>query len=566
MADLYTFPPAPTPDAMEWPGSPIGAGNFITRTKTRTAVYDKSIDRIEGRRDALVNAAVTHITKRAGQEPLYRHDVIIHGIRVRATTNSRHLYEFWVDNWYSPEEWKTITGLVPAQEPQVTVFALGGVTDQPEAAYYGRKTSTIVFFNTAYYGQLKSWVLGAVGRVLAEEHGIHSVHGACVEKGAKGVLYIAPTGTGKSTSSYGLINFPRTRFHSDDWVYVRYAYPTTDGHRVHPMRVSLRDGRVIKGFRVFRWLEGEAAHATAVVTGLDLENNEVTIPLSALELGAVEAYAYTSEKIFYLRTNLAENFPLSAMQLVRSKMENVPDVMPAYLTRNDVMLEDLVEAIRAEGGEVTEYFAGESPEAIKLLLARMIAFDNARAMLDIGKVLPHDRAFTNPMEPTRLASVILLKRTREDPTVLEHLSLPKFTARLLIGETPEKKREIAYNAYRSVDDEEERAFVAELEAEARRRRGPGYPIEELARVLQERRDTPETLLQEFELFRMMYQACRCYDLNTILTAHPQVKDKKDAVRLTMELIAKVVDEQPTHVRVTLDGYRTFMGEPARRSQ
>ncbi len=567
MSDLYTFPPALSHDATEWPGPAIGAGNCITRTKTRTAVHDKSIDRIEGQRDALVNAAVAHMLRRVGQEPLYRHDVIIHGIRVRATTNLPHLYDFWVDNWYGPEEWKAITGFPPPRDPQVTVFALGGVTDQQEAAYYSRKTSTIVFFNTAYYGQLKSWVLGAVGRVLAEEYGIHSVHGACVEKDGRGILYIAPTGTGKSTSSYGLVTYPRTRFHSDDWVYVRYAYPTTDGRRLHPMRITLPDGREIKGFRVFRWLEGEAArHTAAMMTGVDLENKEVRIPLSALDWsGSVEAYAYTSEKIFYLRTNLVENFPLSAMQLLRSKMENVPDVTPAYLARHAAMLEELVEAIRAEGGEVTEYFARTSREEITMLLARMIAFDNARAMLDVSKVLPPERVFTNPMEPTRLSSVILLKRNRDDPTVVEHLSLPKFAARLLIGETPEKKREIAYNAYRAVDDDEERTFVESLEATARQRHGTGYPIEELIALMEERRSVPETLSEEFELFRIMYQACRCYDLNTILTAHPRVRDKKDAVRLTMELIAKVVDEQPAPLRVTLEGFRDFLGEPARRT-
>src|SRR5439155_1573669 len=113
-------------DAIEWPGTLIGAGNVITRTKTRTAVHDKSIDRIEGRRDALVDAAVGHITRRAGKEPLFRNDVVIHGVRVRATTNSLHLRDFWGDNWYSPEEWKAATGLVPPREPQVTVYALGG--------------------------------------------------------------------------------------------------------------------------------------------------------------------------------------------------------------------------------------------------------------------------------------------------------------------------------------------------------------------------------------------------------------------------------------------------------
>src|SRR4030067_1109651 len=106
MTDLFSFPPSPSPDAIEWPGTPTGAGNGITRTRTRTALHDKGVDRVEGRRDALVGAAVAHITKRAGQEPLYRHDVVLPGGRVRATTNSAPLYAFWVDNWYGVAEWK----------------------------------------------------------------------------------------------------------------------------------------------------------------------------------------------------------------------------------------------------------------------------------------------------------------------------------------------------------------------------------------------------------------------------------------------------------------------------
>lgn len=555
MLTLYTFPPVPSPDAIEYPGSPIGAGDTISRTKGRTALHDKTIDRIEGRRDGLVNAAVAHLTKRAGAEPLFRHDVIIHGIRVRATTNSAHLHDFWVDNWYSPEEWKAVTDLTPPREPQVTVYALGGVPDQQEAAYYSRRTNTIVFFNTAYYGQLKSWVLGAVGRVLAEEYGIHSIHGACVEKGGRGVLYIAPTGTGKSTSSYGLMSLPLTRFHSDDWVYVRYTYAVDGGGRLHPMRLQLRDGTEVHGYQVFRWLERHgAAHPEAAVVGLDLEHHERTVPLSALDLSApVHAYAFTSEKVFYLRTNLVENFPLAAMEMLRSKMENVPDVSRSFLEQHDVMLDDLVDAIRDEGGEVTEYFAAHPRDEVKQLLARMIAFDNARAMLDISKVLPPERVFTNPMEPTRLATVILLRRNREDPLVAERLPLGAFMEALLIGETPDRKREIAYNAYRAVDDDEEQAYLARLQRE-------GGESGELYRAFERRTDSPETLREEFELFRVMHHAASCFGLNTILTADPQVKDRKEAVALTMRIIARLVDEQPAHLRLTLREYRGFIAE------
>src|SRR3972149_5052495 len=141
---------------------------------------------------------------------------------------------------------------------------MGPVPDQEEAAYYSRRSNPTVFFNPAYYGQLKSWVLGAVGRVLAEEYGIHSIHGACVEKDGKGILYIAPTGTGKSTSCYGLMSYPHTRFHSDDWVYIRYMYHRENGSLIAPIAIYDMEGNVIKGYRCFRWLEENAGQDGAV--------------------------------------------------------------------------------------------------------------------------------------------------------------------------------------------------------------------------------------------------------------------------------------------------------------
>jgi hypothetical protein len=456
----------------------------------------------------------------------------------------------WVLNWYSPEEWQTVTGLTPPRQAQVTVYALGGVADQPEAAYYSRRTNTIVFFNTSYYGQLKSWVLGAVGRVLAEDWGIHSVHGACVEKDGRGVLYIAPTGTGKSTSSYGLqATYPNTRFHSDDWVYVRYAYATRDGRRIAPLEVTPAQGAVVRGYRAFRWLEEHGGEG-GQVRGLDLENREATVPLSALDPAQpVEAYAYTSEKIFYLRTNLVSSFPLSAYEMLRSRVENVPDVTEEFLKQHAAELDALADDVLQDPGPAGQAFQRMGREQARIQLARLVAFDNGRAMLDITRILPPDRVVTNPMAPTRLATVMLLKRDPRDRTVLESLSLAKFIGRLLRGETPDRKHETAYNAYRAVDDEVERRFIDRLGT------AEGGPPEALYAALTRHQDVPETLAEEVALFRMMHRACRCYDLNTILASDPNVRGLKEAVAVTMQLIAHALSRREGDVRLTLDDYR-----------
>src|SRR4051794_19497726 len=163
----YFYPEPQSPDAIEWPGAPLGQSNTVTRTKSRTSVYDKTIDQKPGKGEELLNSALLWMVQHPGETTAA--DVVIHGIRVRVYTNSAHLIDFWRDNWFTPEEWERASGSQAPARPQVTVLAFGGVTDQPEAAYYSRSANLVVFFNTAYYGQLKSWVLGAVGRVLADE-------------------------------------------------------------------------------------------------------------------------------------------------------------------------------------------------------------------------------------------------------------------------------------------------------------------------------------------------------------------------------------------------------------
>ena len=547
---LHNFPSAPNSNATEWPGTPIGLSNTITRTKGRTAVHDKTVDRIAGKRDALVESAEKHIAAHPN-ERVYRHDVIIHGIRVRAITNSTHLHDFWMANWFSPEEWSKFSRQQLAAEPQVTVYAFGGVENEQEAAYYSRNTNTIVFFNTSYYGQLKSWVLGAVGRVLAEEYGIHSVHGACVEKDGNGILYIAPTGTGKSTSSYGLMSYPGTRFHSDDWVYIRYTYQTRDGRRFAP--VSIRDGGdEIHGFRCFRWLEKNMHKLGAEIHGLMLDNTPVDLRVADIDIMKPrEAYAYISEKVFYLRSNIVENFPLAACELLHTRFENVPDLTPAFKEKFTTLMRTCADAALSADSEHCGFLSEQPREQVEEKMGRLVAFDNARAMLQIQNVFPAKRCFVNPLEPVKLSTVFLIKRNPSEPSVLQSLSQSEFITRLMVGLTPNQRKETAYNAYRAVDDQEERAFIDMLEKESAGKLVSPYVL------YHEQTDIPETLFEEFELFDVLYGATRALHLNTILMNDPRNRTKAEAVHQTMELIARAADTRPPTLALTLENYREF---------
>jgi hypothetical protein len=539
--DLYTFPPAPDATSPEWPGTAIGATNTITRTKGRTLVHDKTVDAKPGLFKRLLANAFEHIA--TAKETTYAHDVVIHGLRVRAITNSEHLIGYWRDNWYGVDEWQRITGQKPAETPDVLVVALGRVPSEAEAAYYSRQNDTVIFFNTSYYGQLKSWVLGAVGRKLAVEYGIHSIHGAVVTKDGKGILYIAPTGTGKSTSTYGVMEFPGTRFHSDDWVYVRYAYRTKDGKVFSPARILDGGEEVAKGYQTYRWLE-EHHNSEATVIGRGLDDREVTASARELDVDHPEAYAYTSEKVFYLRSNLVENFAEAAFDMVRSRLENAPDVTPEFMSENKAT----IDAVAAK-------LSGRSPfdkmddKALRETIGRFFAFENTRAMLDITTVFPKERVFTNPMEPARIHAVMLIKRNFDEDVVIERLGIDKFMARLLVGRTPAGTKEIVYNSYRAVDDKSERAWIDTIEAKG---------VERMWSEYQKAKDKPETLNEEMEMFRMLFKSAAAYDLNTVIQKDKAVTSKMQAVHNTMRVIVKALDNTKETFRYGIEDYHKLL--------
>lgn len=130
-------------------------------------------------------------------------------------TNSPHLYEFWIENWFAEKRDARSHGRIYAVlDPD---FDKG----RPHA-YYNPETKTAIIYNTEYYGQCKSWALGIVCDIAEDQHDIHSVHGSCVETNGQGIVLIAPTDTGKSTHSYALLKMKGARIHSDDWLYVRF--------------------------------------------------------------------------------------------------------------------------------------------------------------------------------------------------------------------------------------------------------------------------------------------------------------------------------------------------------
>jgi len=177
-------------------------------TKVRGRVESTIISKRE--RDTLVARAEEALGNKA-----YGWKANIDGFCMQLFTNSEHLYDFWVENWFSMNrEIKSHGRLYAVLDPTFN--------DGKPHAFYNSETKTAIIFNAEYYGQIKSWALGITCDIAEDQHDIHSIHGSCIEVNGSGIVLIAPTGTGKSTHSYALLKMEGARLHSDDWLYVRF--------------------------------------------------------------------------------------------------------------------------------------------------------------------------------------------------------------------------------------------------------------------------------------------------------------------------------------------------------
>ena len=137
----------------------------------------------------------------------------LNGIVVELSTNSSHQAEFWSHNWWPAEG---------AAVPRARIYSAVGVDGMEPSAFYCPELRTAVFVNTEYYGQCKSWALGMAAAVLEKDSNTLSIHGATALYKGKGVVIVAPTGTGKTTQSFRIFLNPDGKICGDDWAYVRF--------------------------------------------------------------------------------------------------------------------------------------------------------------------------------------------------------------------------------------------------------------------------------------------------------------------------------------------------------
>jgi len=143
-----------------------------------------------------------------------RLDISAGGAIIGGVTNSPNVQRMEAYNWpLAP----------PGAKPQAMFYLIIDIPNEEPHFWYCPETKTALSINSSYYGEKKSRSLG-IGMDILQPMGIHSIHGSCLDIGGRGVVIIAPTGTGKSTLVTMLKDEPGARIHSDDWIYVMFSF------------------------------------------------------------------------------------------------------------------------------------------------------------------------------------------------------------------------------------------------------------------------------------------------------------------------------------------------------
>jgi len=143
---------------------------------------------------------------------LYEERADIYGCCIKLLTDVKYVKERWEENFYPMSAHVRSHGrMVVTKEDSMEQRVL-----------YDPLSKTAFLTNIDYYGWVKSIALSIAGDILEDEHNINSVHGACVDIDGYGTCLIAPSGTGKTTHTYGLLRLKGVRVVSDDWFFVRF--------------------------------------------------------------------------------------------------------------------------------------------------------------------------------------------------------------------------------------------------------------------------------------------------------------------------------------------------------
>lgn len=180
-----------------------------TLTKRRAPVELDTELSIE-MRDALVAESEAHLT----YDSYFEWNANIGGVILQLRTNSPHLHDFWVENWYPAQ-------LEAELEPHGIIYAVNWIPGREPRAYYNTETRTAFYFKSAYYEQLRSMALGMYMDLSERLFDQHCIRCFSLEYDGDGVIFLAAPGTGKTEHFLGLLQRDNVRLHANDFITVR---------------------------------------------------------------------------------------------------------------------------------------------------------------------------------------------------------------------------------------------------------------------------------------------------------------------------------------------------------
>jgi hypothetical protein len=151
------------------------------------------------------------VDRYAGQI-LYEIKSDIYGCCIKLLTGTPSVKAAWEESFYNASQSIRSHG---------RLYVFRTPLEGDNKVYYDPQSKTGILFNVDYYGWVKSLALSVAGDILEDNHGIYSVHGACLDIRGSGLCILGGSGAGKTTQTYGLLRSPHVRVVSDDWFYAR---------------------------------------------------------------------------------------------------------------------------------------------------------------------------------------------------------------------------------------------------------------------------------------------------------------------------------------------------------
>lgn len=269
---------------------------------------------------------------------LYERKANIHGACVKLLTDNPDFKEAWEDNFkFMGEDIR----------PHARIFAIG--KGGKLSVRYDPGSKTAIVENCGYYGWVKSIALALVSDFFEDYASLqrrYSIHGALVDFSGRGMALIGPSGTGKTTLTYGLLS-GAGNYLADDWFFVRFmggdavayaseknSYVREDLARSWPefgkrLRHVRLDGRR-RGIADMKLVLGEGRiRDESVLRAVVLLKRDGKDPVALRKLRAEEALDYLGRNDFCNPHQLIRNRKKAVLR--KGFFRNLFRHVPAYL-------------------------------------------------------------------------------------------------------------------------------------------------------------------------------------------------------------------------------------------